>query len=206
MKYREILLEQLKALPYFNKETISQICKQYEIKSTTVDSYINRSLAHKEIIHLKNGLYISADFYHKNKSDISYSFYLANVLRMPSYISSWAALQYYNLATEIIHAVTSVTPKITKTYSTKAGIFEYHSIKKELFSGFSLVKGRFDFFLASPSKALFDLLYFKTRQFRGVKQEAIDALIPELRIDIDEMDKQEREKLYAMIKKYIRHE
>jgi len=203
MKYREILLEQLKLLPYFNKETISQIGKQYGLKSTTVDSYISRSLARKDIIPLKNGFYISADFYHKNKSDISYSFYLANVLRPPSYVSSWAALQYYNLVTEMIQAVTSVTLKITKTYATKAGSFEYHSIKKELFSDFSLVKGKFDFFLASPSKALFDLLYFKTRQFRGVKQEAVEALIHELRIDIDEMDKKERGKLYAMIKEYI---
>jgi predicted transcriptional regulator of viral defense system len=206
MKYREILLEQLKLLPYFNKETISQIGKQYGLKSTTVDSYISRSLARKDLIPLKNGLYISADFYHKNKSDISYSFYLANVLRTPSYISTWAALQYYNLVTEMVQAVTSVTLKITKNYATKAGSFEYHSIKKELFSDFSLVKGKFDFFLASPSKALFDLLYFKTRQFRGVKLEAMDALIGELRIDVDEMDKKERNKLYAMIKESISHE
>lgn len=205
MKYREILLEQLKLLPYFNKETISQISKQYGLKGTTVDSYISRSLARKDLIPLKNGLYISADFYHKNKSDISYSFYLANVLRTPSYISSWAALQYYNLVTEMIQAVTSVTFKITKNYATKAGSFEYHSIKKELFSDFSLVKGKFDFFLASPSKALFDLLYFKTRQFRGVKWEAVEELIRELRIDIDEMDKKERNKLYAMLKGHIRH-
>lgn len=206
MKYREILLEQLKPLPYFNKETIAQIGKQYGLKSATVDSYIGRSLARKDIIPLKNGVYISADFYHQNKSDISYSFYLANVLRAPSYVSSWAALQYYNLVTETIQAVTSVTLKITKTYATKAGSFEYHSIKKELFSDFSLVKGKFDFFLASPSKALFDLLYFKTRRFRGMKRETVDILIHELRIDIDEMDKQEREKLSAMIKGYTRHE
>ncbi|MFA6528230.1 MAG: hypothetical protein WCT46_01690 [Candidatus Gracilibacteria bacterium] len=206
MKYREILIEQLKPLPYFSKETISQISKQYGLKNTTVDSYISRSLARKDIIQLKKGLYISADFYHKNKSDTSYSFYLANVLRTPSYISSWTALEYYNLVTEVIHAITSVTPKITRTYITKVGSFEYHSIKKDLFSDFSLIKGEFDFFLASPSKALFDLLYFKTRQFRGIKMEEIDALIHELRIDIDEMDKQEREKLYDMIRKHIHHE
>ena len=206
MKYREVLLEQLKTLPYFNKGTISQISRQYGLKSSTVDSYISRSMTRKDIIQLKKGLYVSGDFYQKNKGEISYSFYLANILRTPSYISSWTALQYYNLTTEAIHIVTSVTPKITKTYATKAGNFEYHSIKKELFSEFSLIKGKFDFFLASPSKALFDLLYYKTRQFRGVKPEAIDPLIRELRIDIDEMKKQEREELYAMIKGYIGRE
>ena len=45
---------------------------------------------------------MSADFFDKNRSDISYSFYLANIIRTPSYVSSWAALQYYNLTTEAI--------------------------------------------------------------------------------------------------------
>lgn len=206
MKYREILLEQLKTFPYFNKEMISQISKQYGIKSGTVDSYISRSLARKDIIQLKKGFYVSADFYNKNKNDISYSFYLANVLRAPSYVSSWTALEYYNLATDVIHATISVTPKITKGYAAKAGNFEYHSIKKELFTGFSLIKRKFDFFIASPSKAIFDLLYFKTRQFRGLKTEQIDSLVRELRIDIDEMEKSEKENLFIMINKFIRHE
>jgi predicted transcriptional regulator of viral defense system len=206
MKYREILLEQLKTFPYFNKEAISQISKQYGIKSSTVDSYISRSLAHKDIIQFKKGVYVTTDFFNKNKSEVSYSLYLANVLRAPSYVSSWTALEYYNLATDVIHATISVTPRITKGYATKAGNFEYHSIKKELFTGFSLIKGKFDFFLAFPSKALFDLLYFKTRQFRGIKPEAIDPLIRELRVDIEEMEKTEKERFYAMINKFICHE
>jgi len=174
--------------------------------SATVDTYISRSLKSKEIISLKKGLYVSADFYGKNKNDISYLFYLANILRKPSYISSWTALQYYNLTTEIIHIITSVTPKITRNYETKIGTFSYQSIKEDLFSDFSLVKNKFDFFIASPSKALFDLLYFKTRQFKGVGFKDINSLVKELRIDIDEMENTEREKFYLMVKNYIHHE
>ena len=206
MKYKEILLEQLKSLPYFNKKTIYQLSSQYGLKNTTVDSYISRFLRHKDIIQLKKGMYITTDFYKKNKGDISYSFYLANILRTPSYVSSWTALQYYNLATEAIYTITSITPKTTRVYETKVGNFTYQSIKKELFSDFSLRKGTFDFFIASPSKALFDLLYFRTREFRGVQFENIDAIIEELRVDIDEMDKTEREKFYTMIKKYTHYE
>ena len=145
---------------------------------------------------------MSADFFDKNRNDISYSFYLANIIRTPSYVSSWAALQYYNLTTEAIRSVTSVTPKVTRDYQTKAGNFAYQSINKELFYNFSLVKGKFDFFIASPSKALFDLLYFRTRQFRGLTLEKIKASVEELRIDIDEMSKEEQTKFYTMIKKY----
>ena len=206
MKSRKNLLEQLKTLPYFGKDTVHQLGGQLGLTNTTVDTYISRFLKFKEIFKLRRELYISADFYNKNKADISYQFYLANILRKPSYVSSWAALQYYNLTTESIHGITSVTQKPTRTYDTKIGSFSYHSIQKELFADFSSVDGKFNFFIASPAKALFDLLYFKTRQFRGVKFESIKPLIEELRIDIDEMDKSEQDKFYVMIKKYLNHE
>jgi len=189
-------------LPYFSKNTVYQLGKQLGLKDSTVNTYISRFLRYKEIIQLKRGLYVSSDFFEKNKNDVSYSFYLANIIRTPSYVSSWAALQYYNLATEAIYSITSVTPKVTRDYQTKAGNFYYHSIKKELFSEFSLTKGKFDFFIALPSKALFDLLYFRTNQFRTTSVKNIKVLIDELRIDINEMDKNERDKFYTMIKKY----
>jgi predicted transcriptional regulator of viral defense system len=203
MKSKKNLLEQLKTLPYFDKNTLYQLGKQLGLTDSTVDTYISRFLKYKEIFQLKKGLYVSAYFFEKNRGDISYTFYLANILRAPSYVSSWAALQYYNLTTEAIHSITSVTPKITRDYQTKVGNFVYQSIKKDLFSDFYLVKGKFDFYIASPSKALFDLLYFRTRQFRGVKSETIRRLIEELRIDIDEIDKLEQKKFYSMIKKII---
>jgi len=204
MKYREILLEQLKNLPYFDKKTIYQLSEQYGLKKTTVDTYISRSLKRKDIVPLKRGLYVSTDYFDKNKGDISYLFYIANILRTPSYISSWTALQYYNLATEIIHSTISITNKVTRTYQTKIGNFAYQSIKNELFTDFSLVKGKFDFFIASPAKALFDLLYFKTRRFSGIDVKNIKSLIDELRIDFAEIDKKEQEKFFQMIKKYAK--
>ncbi|MBU0722864.1 hypothetical protein KJ973_02095 [Patescibacteria group bacterium] len=206
MKSKKNLLAQLKSLPHFEKNTVYQLGKQLELKDSTVDTYISRFLKCKEIYHLKNGLYVSADFFDKNKNDISYSFYLANIIRTPSYVSSWAALQYYNLTTEAIYPITSVTLKVTRDYQTRAGNFAYQSINKKLFSDFLLEKGKFDFFIATPSKALFDLLYFKTRQFRGVEIEKIKILIEELRIDIEEMDKKEQDKFYKLIKKYIKYE
>ncbi|OGF45481.1 MAG: hypothetical protein A2452_10935 [Candidatus Firestonebacteria bacterium RIFOXYC2_FULL_39_67] len=202
MKSKINLLEQLKMLPHFDKNTVYQLGMQLGLENTTIDTYISRFIKHKELLQLKKGLYVTMDYFEKNKSEISYSFYLANIIRTPSYVSSWTALQYYNLATEAIYSVTSVTPKVTRDYRTKAGNFAYQSIKKDLFSGFSLIKGKFDFFIASPSKALFDLLYFRTRQFRGIKTEKIKTLIEELRIDIDEMDKDEQKIFYKMIEKY----
>lgn len=65
------------------------------LQDSTIDTYISRFLKYKEVIKLKREIYISTDFWEKNKDDISYSFYLANVIRTPSYVSLWAALQYY---------------------------------------------------------------------------------------------------------------
>ncbi len=203
MKSKKNLLEQLNNLPHFSKNTIHQLGGQLGLKNSTVDTYISRFLKHRDILPLRRGLYVSADFFAKNKSDISYSFYLANIIRTPSYVSSWTALQYYNLVTEAIHSITSITPKVTRSYETKAGMFSYQSIKKELFSDHLLVKGKFDFFVASPSKALFDLLYFRTHQFRGIKFNDIKKIVEELRIDIEEMDELERNKFYEKIKTYL---
>lgn len=203
MKSKKNLLEQLKALPHFNKNTVHQLGEQLELKDSTINTYISRFLKYKEILQLKNGLYVTTDFFEKNRSDVSYSFYLANIIRTPSYVSSWAALQYYNLATEAVHSITSITLKVTRGYQTKAGNFVYQSIKKDFFSSFSLVKGKFDFYIASPAKALFDLLYFRTRQLKGINLEDITKMIKELRIDFDEMDKTEQEKFYSLINKNI---
>ncbi len=203
MKSKKNLLEQLNNLPHFSKSTLHQLSNQLGLKNSTVNTYISRFLKHKDILPLRRGLYISADFFAKNKSDISYSFYLANIIRTPSYVSSWTALQYHNLTTEAIRSITSVTSKVTRNYETKAGTFSYQSIKKELFSDYSLVKGKFDFFIASPSKALFDLLYFRTSQFRGVDLNDVKKMVDELRIDISEMSEEERKSFYEKVRTYL---
>ena len=206
MKYREGIINQLKKQPFFTKQAFFQIAKNYPVKDSTINSYIVRSTARKDIIQLKRGLYITSDFYIANKNNTSYLFYIANVMRAPSYVSSWTALQYYNLTTEIINTVTSVTEKITRDYETKVATFSYHSINKSFFNDFVLVKGEFEFFIATPSKALFDLLYFKTNQFKSITFDQIDPLIESLRIDIDEMEILEKEKFYTLVIKYLRYE
>ena len=207
MKSKKNLLDQLKGMPHFSKDSLYQLGKQLGLADATVNTYISRFLKHKEIIQLKRGLYITTDFFNKNRPDVSYSFYLANIIRTPSYVTSWSALQFYNLTTEGIHGITSVTPKVTRTYKTKAGNFNYQSLKQDLFSDFSLMKGKaFNFFIASPAKALFDLLYFKTHQFRGVRAKDVKVLAEELRIDVDEMDKKNRARFYDSVKRHIHDE
>jgi hypothetical protein len=60
--------------------------------------------------------------------------------------------------------------------------------------------------MASPPKALFDLLYFKTHQFRSVQFEDVRALVEEIRVDINEMTKKDRGVFFELVRKQIRHE
>ena len=203
MKGSSNLIEGLKLMPHFTKDSVQQLGMQLGLSHATIDTYISRFLKRRQLHQLKKGLYVSADFLEKNRNDDSYAFYLGNILRKPSYISSWSALQYYDLTTDTILTVTSVTPKVTRSYETRAGTFTYQSINKELFSGFLLIKGTFDFFIATPAKALFDLLYFRTRQFRGTSLDKIMHLIKELRIDFDEMESSEQKKFHVMIAPYF---
>lgn len=190
-------------MPHFSKDSVQQLGMQLGLSHSTIDTYISRFLKRRQLHPLKKGMYVSADFFEKNKNDISYAFYLGNVIRTPSYISSWSALQYYDLTTDAILTVTSVTPKVTRNYETKAGTFTYQSINKELFNSFLLVKDKFDFFIATPAKALFDLLYFRTHQFRGTSLDKIMNSVKELRIDFDEMEASEQKKFRIMIAPYL---
>ena len=62
MKSKSNLLEQLKSLPHFGKNTVCQFGKQLGLKDSTVNVYISRFLKYKNIIQLKRGLYVSTDF------------------------------------------------------------------------------------------------------------------------------------------------
>lgn len=53
MKSKKNLLEQLKSLPYFSKESLYQLGKQLGLADASVDTYISRFLKYKEIIKLK---------------------------------------------------------------------------------------------------------------------------------------------------------
>lgn len=194
------MLSQLDRLPFFNKLNALQLARGLDLKKTTLDTYISRFLGDKRIISLKNGLYISRKFYEENSSDFSYLFYLANIIYQPSYISLFTALQYYDISTEAIYNISSVSPKITRQYNNKLGSFRYSSINKKHFSDYYLQKAKFNFFIASPAKAIFDLLYFKTKQFRLIKEKDINSLLDELRIDLGEISRKEKQKLYKMLK------
>lgn len=122
---------------------------------------ISRWVSHKKIIKLKGGIYLLKEQYRGVEVN---EFYLAALLKKPSYVSLEKALEYHNLIPEGVSVFTSVTPKRQANFVSDAGVFNYRHIKPSLFWGYRSVKLRGQVgFIAYPEKALLDLLYFKNR-------------------------------------------
>ena len=105
---------------------------------------------------IKNFYYFSDINLYLNKL-----FYISNNIYFPSYISSYSALNYYNLIPEQVSQIISISTNPTKTYKTNIWIFKYHNIKKELFWWYEIKKiWNNDFYIADIEKTLLDFFYF----------------------------------------------
>lgn len=116
-------------------------------------------------------------------------FYISNNIYFPSYISSYSALNYYNLIPEQVIYIIWITTNPTKTYKTDIWIFKYHNIKKELFFGYN-IKHIWDksFYIADIEKTILDFFYlnknFKTKDdIKGLRLN-MQILKEKLNIDI----------------------
>ena len=130
------VLEVLKGAPYFTKQNIGLALQK---DGEDLNYWIKKLRAQKMLITLKKGMYISSyyqDMISQNPSDKElYLMYLANVLRSPSYVSLEFILSRYNIIPEASFAVTSITTKSSRVFSSAFSSFIYRSIKEELFFG-----------------------------------------------------------------------
>ena len=76
----------------------------------------------------------------------------------PSYISGWSALSRHGMIEQIPRAVFATSLDRAKTIETRFGRYEIHHIHPDLFGGFDDASG-IRSGLATPEKALFDMVY-----------------------------------------------
>ncbi len=77
----------------------------------------------------------------------------------PGYVSLWSALAYHGMVDQIPAQTFVASLGRTRTISTPSGSFSIHHLTPELFGGFT---GDPDHgFLATPEKALFDVVYVR---------------------------------------------
>lgn len=117
-----------------------------------------RQLEHdKQIIRLKRGLYVCSP---EITGKILSTELIANHLYTPSYVSMSSALRYFGLIPEAVYIKQSMTLKHTRNFDTPLGRYEYTHISKSAFPvGLtSIRKDDYAFVMATPEKALCDLI------------------------------------------------
>jgi len=164
--------------PLFTEEDLKILF--YKSSLVQIHSSLSYHIKRNHILKFKRGVYslVSLDEkIHFNK------FNLGNTLYSPSFISFESALSYHGLIPEAVYELTSACYlSKKKRFETSIGIFSYsHSpirpffleVEKDEESGF---------LIASPIRALFDLIYR-----RKITYESLDGLELDLRIDLDDL-------------------
>src|SRR5690606_24272181 len=115
-----------------------------------------------------------------------------------SYVSLHTALAFYGIIPEAVVQFTSVTSLKTASFKNAFGTYSYHSLKATLMFGYDLkpLPDKRSLLLASPEKALLDLLYLYP--FYNTQEELL-----ELRLDEDFLeDELNRDRLQDYLSKF----
>ncbi|MBI4209078.1 MAG: hypothetical protein HY538_05155 [Deltaproteobacteria bacterium] len=138
---------------------------------------IKRALAHKELIHIRRGLYCLAERYRRQPLNL---FWLAQQIYGPSYISFESALSQHGWIPEAVHTITSASLKRSRHWDIPLGLFSYTRIPCDPFLTRVVreTEGKIVYLIAKPWKALADMVYAYKKDWRGVR-----PLMQSLRID-----------------------
>lgn len=160
-----------------------------------------------KVEQLRRGIYLLAPAYRKIEV---YEPYLAACLKRPSYISLEKALEFHNLIPEAVSVFTSITTKRTAIFKNELGVFDYRHIKNTLFWGYdSITVNKQTGFMASPEKALLDLVYFKqvkvnSAYLKGLRLENVEKINLDKLLEMAARFKKPKLiKAAKVIKKYI---
>jgi predicted transcriptional regulator of viral defense system len=139
------------------------------------------------LIRLKQGYYTFPEY----KEKPGFSYYFANRIYKPSYISLHTALSFYGIIPEAVVQITSVTSLKTAIFNNEFGEYSYKTIKKDLMFGYDLKQQSDDIFLklAKPEKALLDLFYLYPFYNTGkeISELRLDEGFIRDELDVDKM-------------------
>jgi hypothetical protein len=138
-----------------------------------------------KIIRLKKGLYVVDP----SVSRVALSTELiANHIYAPSYVSMSSALRYYGLIPETVYTIQSMTIKHSRSFETPIGRFDYTFINREAFHiGItSINKQSYAFLMATPEKALCDLIANSPQVNLRYAKDVEVYLEDDIRMDIDD--------------------
>ena len=181
---KKIDLKKLDRLLFFTKESL----RLWEKNENTLDFNIKYWLKQRTIISIKKGSYILKERLDKEVNKELYLEYLANKIYEPSYLSCEYVMSKYNLLTEAVWNITSITTNKTKIFKSSIGQFSYYSITSRLFTDFEIKPfNSAKIVQAKKTKAVFDYLYLRFLRKTPINLKSID----ELRINWENLSKNE---------------
>ncbi|MCX6935112.1 MAG: hypothetical protein NTZ01_02820 [Verrucomicrobia bacterium] len=124
----------------------------------TVRRQLGRWIQSGRVSQLRRGVYVLAPPY---AASAPHPFRVSNLLGKSSYVSLQSALAYYGIIPEYVPVTTAVTPGRPGEFETSSGRFLFRHVRSSSFFGFAeteVSRGQ-SALLASPAKALTDLLY-----------------------------------------------
>jgi len=120
---------------------------------------LSRWIKAGKIYQLRRGLYSIAPLYQRQQP---HPFLVANHLQKASYVSLQSALSFYGLIPEVVNITTSVSTGRPERLETPLGTYEFRHIKTDFLFGYRMTElGEQSALIASPEKALLDLIYFQ---------------------------------------------
>lgn len=149
---------------------------------------VNRLEKLGDVIRLKKGLYLVSPSV--SRETVS-PFLIANHLYGPSYVSMESALRYYGLIPEAVYEIISITTGIARKYINDIGSFRYvHSDASYYSVGVTMrQESGISFQIASPEKALCDKIVFTHCLNLRYRDEILQFLEYDMRLDMDEFFK-----------------
>lgn len=137
-----------------------------------------------DIIRLKRGLYVCSERITGTTLSLEL---IANRLLTPSYVSMLTALRYYGLIPEAVYLIQSMTTKESREYETPIGRFVFTHMKADVFNvGIrNIEESGYSFLIATPEKALCDLIANTPSLFLRYQKEALSYLEDDIRFDMD---------------------
>lgn len=160
----------------------SSLLRAGSIDPVDLGRQLSRWVKSGKLIQVRRSLYVFSERYRKTTPHL---FHVANRLKRGSYVSLQSALEYYGLIPEFVPTVVSVTTGRPETLFTPIGTFIFRHIKKDLFFGYEIVdfKDNQLVSIASPEKALLDLLYLTPGSdnidfLRELRLQNLDSINP----------------------------
>ena len=129
-----------------------------------------------KLIRLKRGLYVVSPDVSRQLLSIEM---IANHIYGPSYVSMESALRYYGLIPEQVYTVRSMTTNRSRKFENSIGNFDYITVDENYYPigiTHQIVENRYTFLIASPEKALCDMIT-ATPRLRIQSEKALNTYL-----------------------------